>query len=70
MLLPSLKKANIMDKISKGMIIIGLPVMIIGFVLMFNILNIEALTFPGVALTLVGAALAWIGFARAKGLVT
>jgi len=39
-------------------------------VLMFNILNIPELTFPGVALTLVGAALAWIGFARAKGLVT
>ena len=59
-----------MDKISKGMIIVGIPVMVIGFVLMFNILKIPELTFPGVALTLVGAALAWIGFARAKGLVT
>jgi len=59
-----------MDKISKTLIIVGLPVMIIGFVLMFNILKIPELTFPGVALTLVGAALAWIGYARAKGLVT
>jgi len=70
MLLHSLKKANTMDKISKGMISVGLPVMVIGFVLMFNILNIPELTFSGVALTFVGAALAWIGFARAKGLVT
>jgi len=61
-----------MDKISKGMIIVGLPVMVIGFVLMFDVLQIKDLTlsFLGVALTLVGAALAWIGFARAKGLVT
>jgi len=59
-----------MDKISKAMIIVGLPMMVIGFVLMFNILKIEELTFPGVALTLIGAALAWIGFARSKGLVT
>jgi len=59
-----------MDRISKGMIVVGLPVMVIGFVLMFDILKIPELTFPGVALTLVGAALAWIGFARSKGLVT
>jgi len=58
-----------MDNISKGMIFVGIPVMVIGLVLMFNILKVEALTFPGVALTLVGAALAWIGYARAKGLV-
>jgi len=59
-----------MDKISKGLISMGLPVMVIGLVLMFDVLNIEELTFPGVALTLVGAALAWIGYARAKGLIT
>jgi len=59
-----------MDKISKALIIIGLPVMVIGLVFMFDVLKIPELTFPGVALTLVGAALAWIGFARAKGIVT
>jgi len=59
-----------MDKISKVLIIVGLPVMVIGLVFMFDVLKIKELTFPGVALTLIGAALAWIGFARAKGLVT
>jgi len=70
MLLLSLKKANIMDKLSKGLIIVGLPVMVIGLVFMFDLLKIKELTFPGVALTLAGAATAWIGYARAKGLVT
>jgi len=59
-----------MDNISKVMILVGIPVMVIGLVFMFDILKIKILTFPGVALTLVGAALAWIGYARAKGLVT
>ena len=58
-----------MDKISKAMISAGIPVMVIGLVFMFDVLKIPELTFPGVALTLVGAALAWIGYARAKGLV-
>jgi len=59
-----------MDKISKAMISAGIPVMVIGLVFMFDVLKILELTFPGVALTLIGAALAWIGYARAKGLVT
>ena len=59
-----------MDKISKGMIFVGIPVMIIGLIFMFDVLKMPELTFPGVALTLIGAALAWIGYARAKGLVT
>jgi len=44
--------------------------MIIGLILMFNVLGIEELTFPGVALTLIGAFLAWIGYGRAKGIIT
>jgi len=59
-----------MDNISKALIIVGLPVMVIGMIFMFDVLKITELTFPGVALTLIGAALAWIGYARAKGLVT
>jgi len=59
-----------MDRTSKVMIVVGIPVMVVGLVFMFDVLKIPELTFPGVALTLVGAALAWIGYARAKGLVT
>jgi len=72
MLLHSLTKASVMDKISKVLISVGLPVMVIGLVLMFNILKIEETIFTwcGVVLTLGGASLAWIGYARAKGLVT
>ena len=59
-----------MDKASKVLIAIGLPVMVIGLILMFNVLGIGWLTFPGVALTLIGAFLAWIGYGRAKGIIT
>jgi len=49
----------------------GIPIMIIGLALLFNVFGVQEqwLMFVGVPLTLVGAAMAWIGFARSKGIV-
>jgi len=58
------------DKTSKILMAAGIPIMIIGLVLLFNVFGLQDwLTFVGVPLTLVGAAMAWIGFARSRGIV-
>jgi len=59
------------DKTSKILMASGIPIMIIGLALLFNVFGVQEqwLMFVGVPLTLVGAAMAWIGFARSKGIV-